>query len=265
MRRREWLVALAATCGLGLVVLVSSAMAQTAPKPAAAAPPAAATAPAGGAAPSPSRTTASFGDWTLRCDRQADATPPKRSCELGLTVQHAGDQSVLAQVAVGRPAAGEPLRFTAVLPANISVAHRAQAARRRQGRGRGRSRLGALPAGRLHRHGRRQRRPGAQAESRRRGRPARLSRRGRSRDQAADLVARLRRGLRGARQRSRELKRKHHLPSQLIRGHYAASHPSPRGDGASEFGPTNACYRPAPSGEPVTCRFWWIARVKDAR
>jgi invasion protein IalB len=102
------------------VVLVSSASAQTAPKPAAAAPPAAATPPAAVAA-APSRTTASFGDWTLRCDRLADATPPKRSCELGLTVQHAGDQTVLAQVAVGRPAAGEPLRFTAVLPANISV------------------------------------------------------------------------------------------------------------------------------------------------
>jgi invasion protein IalB len=126
MRQREWIVALAATCGLGLVVLVSSAMAQTAPKPAAAAPPAAAsppaaTPPAAAVAAAPSRTTASFGDWTLRCDRVADATPPKRSCELGLTVQHAGDQSVLAQVAVGRPAAGEPLRFTAVLPANISV------------------------------------------------------------------------------------------------------------------------------------------------
>jgi invasion protein IalB len=124
MRRREWLVALAATCGLGLVVLVSSANAQTAPKPAAATPsataPPAAAAPSA-ATPSPSRTTASFGDWTLRCDRLADATPPKRTCELGLTVQNASDQSVLAQAAVGRPAAGEPLRFTAVLPANISV------------------------------------------------------------------------------------------------------------------------------------------------
>ena len=126
MRRREYLAVLAATCGLGLVVLVSSANAQTATKPAAAAPPAAATPsaaapPAAAVAAAPSRTTASFGDWTLRCDRVADATPPKRSCELGLAVQHAGDQSVLAQVAVGRPAAGEPLRFTAVLPANISV------------------------------------------------------------------------------------------------------------------------------------------------
>jgi invasion protein IalB len=121
MRRTEYLVVLAATCGLGLVVLVSSANAQTATKPAAAAPSAAAAPPAAGVAATPSRTTASFGDWTLRCDRVADATPPKRTCELGLTVQHAGDQSVLAQVAVGRTAAGEPLRFTAVLPANISV------------------------------------------------------------------------------------------------------------------------------------------------
>ena len=72
-------------------------------------------------APTPSRTTASFGDWTLRCDRIADATPPRKNCELGLVVQNAGDQNVLAQVAVGRPAAAEPLRFTTVLPANISV------------------------------------------------------------------------------------------------------------------------------------------------
>jgi invasion protein IalB len=119
MKRRKRLALAGASCGLGLLLVASSAIAQTAPKPAAAAPPAAA---AASPAASPSRTTASFGDWTLRCDRLADASSPKRTCELGLVVQHAGDQTVLAQVAVGRPASGEPLRFTAVLPANISVA-----------------------------------------------------------------------------------------------------------------------------------------------
>jgi invasion protein IalB len=98
---------------MGLLVLASSAIAQTAPKPAAV-PPAAVTS-------TPSRTTASFGDWTLRCDRLADATPPRKNCELSLVVQNASDQNVLAQVAVGRPASGEPLRFTTVLPANIAV------------------------------------------------------------------------------------------------------------------------------------------------
>ena len=113
MRRREYLVVLAATCGLGLVLLVSSANAQTAPKPAAATPPAAAPARA-----APPRASA-----TGPCAAIAWPMPrrPSGACELGLAVQHAGDQSVLAQVAVGRPAAGEPLRFTAVLPANISV------------------------------------------------------------------------------------------------------------------------------------------------
>ena len=261
MRRREWTVALAATCGLALVVLVSSASAQTAPAPAAAASPPAPAPPA--AAPSPSRTTASFGDWTLRCDRVADATPPKRSCELGLTVSMPATRACWPR----SPSAGPRRASRCVSPPccrPISGRHCARAGRRGQGRRPGRPRLGALPAGRLHRHGRRHRRPGAQAESRRGGRPARIPRRGRSRDQAADLVARLRRGLRGARQRSRELKRKHHLPGQLsVVIRRVAS--SPRGDGASEFGPTNARYRPAPSGEPVTCCFWWTARVEDAR
>jgi invasion protein IalB len=104
-----------AACSMGLLLVAPSAVAQTATKPAA--PP-----PAAAVAATPSRTTASFGDWTLRCDRLADATPPRRMCELGLVVQNAGDQNVLAQAAVGRPASGEPLRFTVVLPANITVA-----------------------------------------------------------------------------------------------------------------------------------------------
>lgn len=119
MRRPERLALVAASCGLGLLLVVSSATGQSAPKPA----PGAATPPAAAAVTAtPSRTTASFGDWTLRCDRLAEATPPRRMCELSLVVQNAGDQNVLAQVAVGRPAAGEPLRITIVLPANITVA-----------------------------------------------------------------------------------------------------------------------------------------------
>jgi invasion protein IalB len=118
MRRLERRAVVSASCGLGLLLLASSAIGQAAPKPA----PAAAAPPAAAVTATPSRTTASFGDWTLRCDRFADATPPRHACELSLVVQNAADQNVLAQIAVGRPAAGEPLRITTVLPVNITVA-----------------------------------------------------------------------------------------------------------------------------------------------
>jgi invasion protein IalB len=121
MRRIERLAKISAICGLGILVLASSAIGQTAPKPSptATAPPPGMTAPS--VATTPSRTTASFGDWTLRCDRNPDATPPRRSCELGFAVQNPGEQNALAQIAVGRLASAEPLRFTAMLPPNVTL------------------------------------------------------------------------------------------------------------------------------------------------
>lgn len=74
------------------------------------------------AAPAPDRTTASFGDWTLRCDRRADMTPPQRFCEIGQIVQRAGDAGPQAQFALGRVAAGEPLRLTVLVPVNVTFA-----------------------------------------------------------------------------------------------------------------------------------------------
>lgn len=80
--------------------------------------------PAPGSPPAPAaadHTTATFGDWTLRCDRRTDLTPPKRVCEIGLAIQKGGESGVQAQVAVGRIAAGQPLRLTAVLPPNVAL------------------------------------------------------------------------------------------------------------------------------------------------
>jgi invasion protein IalB len=95
------------------IALAANALAQTAP-PKLAVPP-----PTPPAAPAPDRTTASFGDWVLRCDRRTDLTPPQRFCELGQTVQRQGDTGAQAQFALGRLVATDPMRFTLVLPINI--------------------------------------------------------------------------------------------------------------------------------------------------
>lgn len=69
----------------------------------------------------PDTTTATFGDWTLRCDRRLDLKPPQRVCELGLVVQKQGETGAQAQFALGRVARGEALRITAVLPPNVAL------------------------------------------------------------------------------------------------------------------------------------------------
>ncbi|HEY5796435.1 MAG TPA: invasion associated locus B family protein [Bosea sp. (in: a-proteobacteria)] len=99
-----------------LMVATNQAAPQTAaPKPAAAAAPA--TQPVSA---EPSSTTASFGDWTLRCQRGGDPARPGRVCEVAQVLQAQGQQAPIAQVALGRLAAGEPLRVTAVMPVSVS-------------------------------------------------------------------------------------------------------------------------------------------------
>ena len=68
----------------------------------------------------PDHTTATYGDWILRCDRRMDLSPPRRFCELALIVQKPGEASAQGQVAVGRVTPNEPLKVTAVLPPNIA-------------------------------------------------------------------------------------------------------------------------------------------------
>jgi len=126
MQRAILILALAALCG---PALAQRSRAQTAPAPAPAAAPAPATAPAqqppqiGAPAPAPGanepqRTTATFGDWTLRCVR------PERGpqlCEVDQVLSDKGQ--AVAQTAIGRPArAGEPLRVTVLVPVNVSFA-----------------------------------------------------------------------------------------------------------------------------------------------
>lgn len=101
---------------------IGSASAQPAPKPVTPPGTTLAVPPAPPPAASlPDRTTASFGDWVLRCDRRIDVTPAQRLCELGQTIQRAGDAGPQAQIALGRLAPADPIRFTALLPINIAL------------------------------------------------------------------------------------------------------------------------------------------------
>ena len=107
---------------LGALLIISTgpAFAQATPaKPPAAQP--ASTAPAASPVPTePSSTTASFGDWTLRCQRITDAGKAMRVCEVAQVLQAQGQQAPIAQIALGRIANGEPVRITAVMPVSVT-------------------------------------------------------------------------------------------------------------------------------------------------
>lgn len=68
----------------------------------------------------PSATTASFADWTLRCQRAAVADAQVRICEVGTVIRAEGQPGPVAQVAIGRLGHNAPLRVTALVPANVS-------------------------------------------------------------------------------------------------------------------------------------------------
>jgi invasion protein IalB len=99
---------------LAALSLGASASAQAPPaKPATAAP--AASQPA---SPDPAQTTATYGDWVLRCVRAGDKPDGPRACEVVQTVVLQGQQQPVAQVAVGYDKAD--LRLTLLVPPAIS-------------------------------------------------------------------------------------------------------------------------------------------------
>ncbi len=70
-------------------------------------------------APEPSVTTATFGDWTMRCARDG-ADPKVNVCEVTQTLVAQGQSAPFAQIAIGRITPKSPLRLTIVLPVNIA-------------------------------------------------------------------------------------------------------------------------------------------------
>ena len=66
----------------------------------------------------PTQTTASYGDWVLRCVRTGDKGGGQRACELVQTMVLQGQQQPVAQVAVGYDK--NDLRLTLLLPPAVS-------------------------------------------------------------------------------------------------------------------------------------------------
>ena len=75
--------------------------------------------PATAPAPGPDRTSAAYGDWTLRCEvARPQGQPPVRTCEVALTFRDQRAQAV-AQLVMGRTRRTEPLRMILQVPLEI--------------------------------------------------------------------------------------------------------------------------------------------------
>ena len=64
----------------------------------------------------PQQTTATFGEWTLRCDHPHAA--PK-TCEVVETINSQGRP--IAQIAMGRVARGQPMHLTILVPPSVTL------------------------------------------------------------------------------------------------------------------------------------------------
>jgi len=68
----------------------------------------------------PEATTATYGDWLLRCQKIAAADSAQRVCEVVQTVQAQGQQNPILQLSIGAPGAKDPMKLTIVAPLNVS-------------------------------------------------------------------------------------------------------------------------------------------------
>ncbi len=98
-----------------LALVADGAGAQTAPKSASKPPPSLPP-----VSSEPAVTTASFGDWVLRCQRFGDGEKMTRACEVSQAIQLQGQTGPLAQLAVSRLSGEADLRLTVVLPVSVS-------------------------------------------------------------------------------------------------------------------------------------------------
>jgi invasion protein IalB len=119
---------------VALAAVGTAAAQQPAPKPATPKPPqhqapaAPAPAPQAQVAPAPApaavdqnptRTTASYGDWVVRCDSVA-GPPPQKNCEMEQFAQMQGQANPISRVAIPLPAKGEPPKMFVLLPNYVS-------------------------------------------------------------------------------------------------------------------------------------------------
>lgn len=67
----------------------------------------------------PDTTTATFGDWMLRC-QATQGKPGQRTCEVDQRIIVQGQTAPIAQLVFGRLAPNQPLYLTALLPTNVT-------------------------------------------------------------------------------------------------------------------------------------------------
>jgi invasion protein IalB len=70
--------------------------------------------------PEPSSTSASYGDWIMRCQRLGDGADADRVCEAAQLIHAQDQQNPVAEVAIGRLKKTDPLHLTIVVPVNIA-------------------------------------------------------------------------------------------------------------------------------------------------
>jgi invasion protein IalB len=129
---KRTIIAAASLAGAFLATLPTIAQQPTPPRPAAPRPapaphpPVAPAAPAVPAAPveGPQRTSASYGDWVVRCEvTEAQATQPaQKNCDMEQLAQMQGQANPISRVAIPLPAKGQPARLIIQVPVNVSLA-----------------------------------------------------------------------------------------------------------------------------------------------
>ena len=68
----------------------------------------------------PEATTATYGDWLLRCQRLSATGANQQVCDVSQTVQAQGQQTPLLQLTFGQPVPKEPIKLTVYAPVNVS-------------------------------------------------------------------------------------------------------------------------------------------------
>ena len=68
----------------------------------------------------PTSTSASFGDWVLRCQRVGNGAEMLHVCEVAQQIRAQDQQNPLAELAIGRLKKTDPLLLTVVLPVNVT-------------------------------------------------------------------------------------------------------------------------------------------------
>jgi invasion protein IalB len=76
------------------------------------------------------RTTATYDDWTVRCEtipavpaqQGAPAQPARKSCEMFQVTQVQGQPNPVTQIAIGRASKTEPLKLVMQVPVNLWLA-----------------------------------------------------------------------------------------------------------------------------------------------